>query len=347
MIVRMMLAAVLLSAGFAHAAIVNSIAASVGRYAITAHDIRRMNDFLQINTGVKKSDLKAAFHELIYAYGLIDLADQNENIMISEIELNSYLESLTNQQSAGDARAFYRDYLDLIRINYKKNQVIRSILSFNNDLKFKIGEDIPEKKMRDFYNKNRASLIEPPSIDVAVIGVSQPATSSLDELERFEKSLDTLIVELRKTNDVQAVLNKAGGRFSVTPFSGRTGMKNVYELIRSGLPNEVLGIALASQPIRGPKGMVTMRKGTVYGPAPIVLQGSERATYLIVKLIDRKMESRMTFEAARPIIERKLREDRVNEIFRQFVTEQIASGEITVSLLDKNYEGAYNEFVRR
>jgi hypothetical protein len=338
---------VLIFAAQGHGVVLNSVVASVGKYAITTYDIKKMNEFIQMNSGIKKSDLNAAFSELVFSYSLVYLSDNDEQIVVREQELKNYVDSITNQQGGGSAPEFYRDNIDLIKLQYRKNQIIRSILSYDQDMKVKMNEEIPEAEMKAFYYKNQKALVEPPNLDVIVFGVVQPKTGGLDELDRFEKSLGAVADALRKSDDAAAIMGKFRSQFNFEGFSGRTGSKNIYDLVRAGYPNEVLGIGLASEPIRGPQGLVTMKKGTVFGPITIVLQGSGKATYLIVKLMNRQMERKMTFEAARPLIDRKLREDRVNNMFKQYVIDKINSGDITVNMLDKNYEGAYNEFVRR
>lgn len=342
-----LLAAVMaLTAASGYGAVLNSVVASVGKYAITSYDIRKMNEFMQMNSGIRKTDLNAAFNELVFSYSLLYLSDNDEQIVVREQELNNYINSLTNQQS-GAVPEFYRENIDLISLQYRKNQVIRSILSYDQGLKVKMNEEIPEAEMKDFYYKNQKSLTEPPAMDAIVIGVLQPKTGSLDQLESFENSLKKVVETLKSTDDANAVMAKFRPQFNFEAFSGRTGMKNVYELMKAGYPNEMLAIGLSTSPIQGPGGTVTMRKGMVYGPQSIALQSTGKATYMIVKLINRQMEKRMTFEAAKPLIDRKLRDDRVNNLFKQYVIEKINGGDVTVNLLDKNYEGAYNEFVRR
>ena len=329
------------SAGFG--ALVNNIVASVGNYAITVYDIKKMNEFLQITSGMK-SDQNNAFRELLYDYGLIFLSDNEDQILVRDQELRNYVDSVTNQQTGNQ---FYREYLEQVKMQYKKNQIIRSILSYDQAMKIKISEEIPEAKMRLFYNKNRSSLIEPPSLDVIVLGVLQPKTGSLDELDRFDRNLAAVAEALKKTDDVNAVMSKFRMQFAFESFSGRTGMKNVYELVKAGFPQEALGIGLSKNDIQGPKGMVRIGKGVVYGPMPMVLQSTGKPTYLIVKVINRQFERSMNFETAKPYIERKIRDDMANEAFKQYIIDKIASGDITVNILDKNFEGAYNEFVRR
>lgn len=326
---------------------VNNVVASVGKYAITGYDIKKMNDFLQINSGIKKSDINAAFAELIFSYSLIYLSDNEDQIVVRDQEWKNYIDSVTNQQSSGSAQQFYKEYIDQIQLQFKKNQIIRSILSYDQDLKMRISEEIPEKEMRSYYNKNRKSLIEPPYMDAIVLGILQPKTGSLDELEKFDKNLLAVAEALKKTDDAGAVISKYRMQFAFETFSGRTGMKSIYDLMKSGYPTEALGIGLSQNPIQGPKGMVNMKKGTVYGPMPMVLQSTGKATYLIVKLINRQFEKSMNFETAKPYIERKLREDKANNVFKQYVIGKIINNDITVNMLDKKYEGAYNEFVRR
>lgn len=333
-------------AGFG--AVVNNVVASVGKYAITAYDIRKMNDFLQITTGIKKSDINAAFTELLFSYSLIYLSDNEEQIVVRDQETKNYVDSLTNQQAgAGPNLQYYKDYLEQFKMQYRKNQIIRSILSYDQALKMKISEEIPESQIRSFFNKNRKSLIEPASLDAIVLGVLQPKTGSLDELEKFDKNLMAVAEALKKTDDVNAVMTRFRPQFAFENYSGRTGMKNIFALMRAGYPNEMLGIGLSQNPIPGPKGNVVMKKGSVYGPMPMVLQGNGKATYLIVKLINRQLERSMSYETAKPMIEQKIREDKVGDIFKKYVIEKINSGDITVNMLDKNFEGAYNEFVRR
>jgi hypothetical protein len=332
-----------------YAAVINSISANVGNYAITGYDIQKEKEFQAIG-GAGKGDVNSAFKELVISYGLIYLADKSDKLKIREQEVDSYIVSFTNFTNANDPAAQFRtkligEYSQEYRLRMKKEQVIRMLLFYDQDFKAKVNQEIPEKEKRAFYQKNRQSLVDTPKVDLIVVGVVQPKNMSLDELSSFEGTLASIADQLKGSDDINSILKKKS--LNVEPYSGRSGFKDVYELMRAGYPEEAMGIALKDS-IPSSKGNITIKKGSAFFyPQPIPLRASGKPTYLIIKVIDRKNAVPMTFEKANYLIENRLKEEKIMAEVENYVAAKINKGELTVNIVDKNYEGALNELIRR
>jgi hypothetical protein len=326
----------------------NTIAANVGKYPITSYDIKKMAELLQASGTAKTYDTGKAFRDLLLINALMYMKDQNEQIKLREKDYLNYLESLTNTKN-GDSKGLqlYQNYGDYVKMQFEKNQIIRSIVTVDQNINKRINEEVPEKDIKDFYNKNRVQMMEPPSVDIIAFVVPQPANLGLDELDAFEKSLNGIAASLKKSDDAEAVAKKYKD-IKFESYSGRSGMKNIYDLFRVGYPQEVIGVALSTNVLKSSKGEIYIKNGTVLGPEPIQFRDLPGKTYyLIFKLINRQMSKSLTLEKATPLIERKLKEERVEKIIESYIAEQMLKNEIPVTVIDNNFEGVYDEFIRR
>ncbi len=328
-----------------------SMAASIGKYAITSYDIDRMNDFLLASSGRTNDDTNAAFKELLLSYGLIYLADKDEKIMIQQQEIDNYINSITNVTNSDDPTAVYRqkifnDYPDQFKLQIQRSQVVRALIFYYPDIKAKANEEVTEKEMRDFYEKNTNSLILPPMVDLIVVSAQQPFNLSLDELGNFEKALSNITETLKKSDDIDSLLSRYKN-INFESYSGRTGLKQPYDLLRSGYPEEVLNIAFMEKIQINPKNIIIMKNGTVFGPQLVPFRKSAKNFFLIIKLIERDLPQVASFEKVRPLIEGKLKEDKAANFFHQYVTDKMKKGDIPVNIVNTNYQGAYDEFIRR
>jgi hypothetical protein len=331
-----------------HGITMNSVAANVGKFPITSYDIKKMAELMQTSGSYKTYNTGNAFRELLVINALQYVKSQNEQIKVREKDYLNYLESLTNTKG-GDTKGLelYQNYSDYIKMQYEKNQIIRSMISVDQNINKRVNDEVPEKEIKDYYNKNRATMVEPPSVDVIAFVVPQPANLDLDALETFEKSLNVISDALKKSDDAEVILKKYKD-FKFESYSGRSTMKNIYDLLRAGYPQEVIGVALSTNVLKSSKGEIFIRKGTVLGPEPIQFRDFPGKTYyLIFKLMDRQMSKVLTLEKASPLIERKLKEDRVGKIIETYLAEQMVKNEIPVTIIDNNYGGVYDEFIRR
>lgn len=341
----------IMTAGYS--AVVNSIVASVGNYAITTYDIEKMNEFLIIGSGGTKSqDPKAGLKELLYTYALYYLADKETKMTLSKGEIDSAIASITNNTNTSDPGAAYRiklfqEYPDQYRMKMKKSQIMRALAYYNRELKDKLGREVSEKEARDFYQKNQSNFMEPPSVDMVVVLAPQPKDLSLDELDNYEKNLNLIADTLKKTDNVTNLIDKYKKGLSLDPVSGRTGMLPAFELIKNGIPEEIVFLSLTTNSIRSSKGMILIKNGAVVGPELYQFRKSPKPQYFIFKLIQRKTTSITPFEKVRQMVEFQIKDNKSEEIINQFIQDKVLKNEIKITIIDKNYEGAYNELFRR
>ncbi len=332
---------------FSHGLVVNSIIANVGKYSITKYDLQKMDEFLRIN-GVTNG----AFQELLSTYSMFTLVENDEKIIFKEKEVDTYISAITNAKSTNDPSIktrlkIYQEFPDQFRMQVKKSQIIRSMAFYKEEIKNKSDEEIPNKDLNDFYKKNKKYFTEPPVLDLYIVSVPQPKDLNLSQLENFEKNLMVLADALKKSDDITPLLNNYRKIINPEPYSGRTGTKSVYELYNSGYPEELLSISLMTN-IPNAKVPIKIKNGTVLGPEVINFRNSpDKMHYLILKIISRKPVHQSTFEEARPLLENLLKEERIKKIIQQYIIDKINNGEISISIIDKSYEGAYDEYIRR
>ncbi len=329
---------------------VYSIAASIGNYAITSYDIKLMSDFDKENTGKLNNDTNFAFKELISIYSLFYLSDNNKKIILQPQELENIINSVTNITNSKDPgveirRKLFQDFPDQYRAQIKKQQIVRAMMYYDQEVKEKVNADIPENDSREYYTKNSNAMIDPAMIDIIVIAAVQPTNLSLNNLEKFENTFTEISTLLKSTNDIDSILLKYKN-VKFESYSGRTGLKSVYDLYYMGYPEEVIGISTMEKIQLNTLSSITMTNGVVFGPQVVPLKKNGKNTILIIKLIDRQPPKTISFEKARPLIENKLKDDRIQEIFHKLIIEKITKGEIPVKIQDNNYKGAYDEFIR-
>ncbi len=328
--------------------VVNSIVANVGQYSISKLDIQKMSEFLQISKSTNN-----AMIELIMAYSVFTSIENDDQIVFRDNEVDSIVKTLTNTNNTSDSMAkarqqLYHDYPDEYKLELKKNQIIRSLAYYKPDIKSSVDETISEKDMTNFYLKNKKYFINAPLLDMYIISVPQPADVTLDKLDEIEQALAVLTNALKKSDDVTPLLEKYKNLLKPEPYSGRTGFKPINEIYNAGCPEELINIALMqSIPMRSAPPLI-VKNGTIIGYEKYLFKNSpNKIHYFIIKLINRKSETQSSFEDSRAAIENILKEDKLRTAIQKFIINKINHGEITVNIIDKSYEGVYDEFLRR
>ncbi len=330
------------------------IIASVGNNAITSYDVKNMEKFMKVYTGNATNVKIEPFKELLLIYSLEQIVSDNKKIILPKDEIDKMIEKMTNLTEEEktnnmliERAKIVNEYPDELRLFLKKSQIIRTLLSVELKLREKANEKINESEISNFYNQHKSSLIEPPEIDIVLIICEQPNTSSLEELEKFEKALEEIASKLKKSNDVSALLEKYKKTIKFEPFSGRTGLKPVYELFQAGYPEEMLAFSLSTNPIPTQKGKMVVKPGFVLGPEKTQFRNYSKPVYFIYKLIDRKIGKPTNLEKVRNLIEAQLKEQKINEAIKEYIIEKINRKELNITIYDENYKGEYNEFLRR
>jgi len=333
--------------------VVNSIVATVGQYAITKQDVERMRDFIkESNPQSKTNDLNSALKELLLSYSIITYVENNSNkIIYRQREMDNYLNTLTNNPNDSSSKSrlkLYNDYPEEFLLQIKKMQMIRSILFYDEFLKEKVESQVDTNEMLEYYKKNKQYFLEPPKVDIIFISTPQPNNFTLDQMEELEKNLTSIANYLKKSDDVTNVMNKYQKIIPFSPLSGRTGLRQAYELYNEGYPEEILMLSLSTEPLpAGKDRTIRIKNGVVVGPELIKFRSNGQMNYVIFKLISRQLKQQMPFEKSIPFIENLLKEKRTSEVIQQALVEKINRGEITINIVDKSYIGAYDEFLRR
>jgi len=335
-----------------YSAKVNNVIVTIGNNAITSFDLSKTRDFYQVTGSDTSKDPNFAFKDLLFTYSLLYLSTKDSQLNIKQEEIDKFVDSITNIQNTKDNIAenrlkVYQMFPDQFKLLNKKNQIIRGMMFYYEDLKAKANEAVADNLVKDFYNKNknRPPIMETPMLDFIVVAVVAPDNLGLSETEKFEENLKNIANQLKKSDDIDAILSQY--KFiHFESYTGRCGYKPTDALYQLGYPQEALSIALMDT-IKLQTGPFIMKEGSVFGPQAIVMQKTNKKTYLMVKLISRQPAKIRTLENAKPDIENILKQDRMYQIFQDYVVNKIKNGEINVILVDKNYEGAYNEFIRR
>lgn len=331
------------------AVVLNSVAAKIGDYTITTYDLQRMEAFIKASTGAQATNTsRQAFEDLLFIYGLKSIQAQatNGQIKIKEKDWGTYVNQLTNEKASQQSIEFYRDYSHELRLAFEKMQLIQAIARFDATLGEKLSAQPTEQEIKDFYQKNKKQMVDYPQLDLIYMLVPMPNNLSLDELTQFEKNLQAIGAALKKNDNLDEILAKYPG---IKPefFSGKTGLKPYFELIQQNIPQFIINIGLQPKPIQTSKGMLTVRSGTVVGPEPIKLPENSKSYYFIMKVVTRVDARQLTLEESRAKISRVLQEQQFETIFNTYLSEKMRQGEIPVSIISKEYQGVYDEFIRR
>ncbi|MCX7821063.1 MAG: hypothetical protein N2258_05240 [Brevinematales bacterium] len=345
---------VLLVGSISYAEPFNKVVASVGDFAITSYDVESMRKFMQVYSGNATNAKIEPFKELLYIYSLEQIVKDNKKIILPKDEIDKMIDKMTNltkedktNQMLVERAKIVDQFPEELRLYLRKSQIIRTLLSVDTRLRDKANEKIDEKEITNFYNEHKSSLIEPPSIDIVLVVCEQPSAASLDELERFEKTLEEIAKRLQKSNDISDLLEKNKKFIKFEPYSGRTGLKSVYELFQAGYPEEMLAFALTTTPIPTAKGKLVVKPGFVLGPEKTKFKNSNKIIYFIFKLVDRKVGANVPLEKVRNLIEAQLKEQKIMDSVKGYILDKINRKELEIVIYDEKYKGEYNEFLRR
>ena len=331
------------------ATVVNFIVANVGQYSISKIDVQRMTEFLEVS----RSSNSDAFTELITLYSVFCSIEGDDQILFKDKEVDTILKALTNTNNTMDPMAkdrfqIYNEYPDEYRMELKKNQIIRALAYYKPEIKSCIDEKIPESQVKDYYLTNQKMFKTIPQLDMFVVSVPQPADITLEKLTEIENALTEMTNALRKSDDISPLLEKYKNVLNLEPYSGRTGLKPINEIYKAGCPEELINFALMpSIPIRrGPP--IIIKNGSIIGYEKFVFKSSPKIIhYFIIKLINRKYDQQIPFEEVKSVIEANLKEERLRAALQKYIVAKINRREIIVTIIDKSYEGEYNEFLRR
>ncbi len=330
------------------AVIVDSIVANVGKYSISKYDLQRMGEFLQISKSTNN-----AFIELLSSYALFTAVETDPEIIYRNNEVDNFITSLTNSTNSNDPsfkmrQQLFHDYPGEYTIEIKRNTMTRSLGFYKTNFKAMSDQPIPDNELKDFYAKNKKYFTDPPKLDMIVVSLPQPPEADLDTLAKIENILTAITNSLYRTDDINPVLDKYRKIINFEPYSGRTGLKDVYEIFRSGCPEELINIALMKSIPQRSSPPIIVKNGTIIGYEKYIFKNSpNKVHYFIVKLISRKMEQQSTFEEAKPSIINLLKDEKLLSLIQKYVTDKIIRGEIPVDIVDKSYEGVYDEYLRR
>ena len=102
-----------------------------------------------------------------------------------DAEVENYISSLTNMKNQNDVQAggsmkLLSEYPDQFKLEIKKNQVVQALLFYDQDLKTNSNIKVSEQDISNYYYKNLASFIEPPSEDIIVVAVTKNPSMSLE-----------------------------------------------------------------------------------------------------------------------------------------------------------------------
>ncbi len=292
--------------------------------------------------------------ELLYIYSLEQIVKDNKKIILPKDEIDRMIDRMTNLTKEEKTNQIFIErakivdlFPDELRLYLRKTQIIRTLLSIDNRLKDKANEKITEKEITNFYNEHKSSLIEPPYVDIVLVVVERPNVASLDELERFEKSLEEIAKRLKKSNDISNLLEKYKKTIKFEPYSGRTGLKPVYELFQAGYPEEMLAFALTTNTITTARGGLNVKPGFVIGPEKASFKNSNKVVYFVFKLVDRKIGHPVPLDKVRSLIEAQLKEQKIMDSVKFYILDKIARKELEIVIYDDKYKGEYDEFLRR
>ncbi len=330
--------------------IVNWVVARVGSYSITSYDIKQMTSFKK-GSGDQTATDKDSLEELLLSYSIMTLARQNPNYQSQDREVDNYITSVTNITNREDVQAqlrlkLYRDYPEQYKLQIERNQVLRALLFYDNELKEQVNTESPMDELKKYYDKNKNRYAEPPQVDLVVLGIEQPNNLSLEALVKMEENIDQIGDYLKKTNDPNKIYSRVPG-IKFASYSGRTDIKSVRDLLYAGMPEMILNIALSPSINTGSK-TININKGTVVViNQPILLKETKRYTYLIIKLIDLKPGGLQPFEKVINEVKIHYKDERTVEMVQDYVSKKIQSGELNLNLIDNNYQGVYDGFIRR
>ncbi len=332
----------------------NKVVASVGDFAITSYDVESMRKFMQVYTGNATNVKIEPFKELLYIYSLEQIVKDNSKIILPKDEVDKMIDKMTNltkeertNQMLVERAKIVDQFPEELRLYLRKFQIIRTLLSVDTRLRDKSNEKIDEKEITNFYNEHKSSLIEPPSIDIILVVAEQPSGGTLDELEKFEKTLEEIAKRLQRSNDIADLLEKYKRTIKFESYSGRTGLKPVYELFQAGYPEEMLAFALITNPIPTAKGKLNVKPGFVLGPEKTKFRNSNKVVYFIFKLVDRKIGANVPIDKVRNLIEAQLREQKIMNSVKNYILDKISGKELEIVIYDEKYKGEYDEFLRR
>lgn len=335
--------------GFAE--LVNWVVAKVGSYTITYYDLKRMESFLKLS-GDPNSDEKAAFKELLFTYSLFAMAEKDAKLRIQSQELDKYIAMLTNVTNAQDIAGQYRnklykEYPQEFVLQLKKNQMIRGLVFYDEGLKAQASKEPTENEKRAYYEENKKMFMKPPLLDIIVFAAMPPTSLTLDQLEAFEKNFAGIAERLRESDDVDAIFRDYN-YINFEPYSGRTGYKSAYDLLKTGMyPEEVLGIPFQDS-IPLPTGTITVKEGKViHFPQPIPLRSKKKSVYLVIKVLKRDALTAIPYEDVKNDLGLRLKDMKIMQAIQDYVVKKAKKGDIRLNLLDNNYSGDFNAFVGR
>ncbi len=330
---------------------VNRIIATVGDFSITSYDVERMEEFLKIASG-NPSNKVEPFKELLFIYSLEQLVKENKKIILPRDEIDRMIENMTNIEDVTNEMLKQRaklakDYTEELKLQLKKGQIVRALMFYDTKLKEKANEKIDETEITNFYKQNEKAFVDVPKVDLVLIVCEQPRNATLEELENFEKALDEIALRLKKSDDVSDLLLKYKKILNYEKYSGRTGLKPVFELFQQGYPEELLAFSLTTKPIPTTKGKLIVKPGFLIGPEKTKFRTSGKDYYFILKVINREMQKSIPLEKVRNIIEARLKEKKIEDTVRNYIVEKIEKKELNISIFDDKYRGEYDEFIRR
>jgi len=332
--------------------IVNWVIAKVGNYPITYYDLNQMNEFVNFGSGLNKNaDLNQSFEDLILTYCVLTIPDFINKIKINETEIDNYINSMTNISNSNDPTFEYKltifnKYPEQFKLQLKKNQIIRNLIFYDENLKSKINKEITPLEITNFYEKNKKNF-EVPMISLLILAVEQNKNLSFDEMLNFEKVLNEIKEIVKKTNDINFIIDKYKDKIKFEDFSQITEFKSVYELLDKGIPDEILNLSLMEK-IRLPDGsFFEIKKDAVFGPQIIPIKKMKKNVYIIIKFLENPKKTPLPLEKILDKIDYAIKEERINNEIKKYVLENIKKGKITINIIDKKYEEVYNDFLRR
>lgn len=344
---------ILIINSFAHSEIINWVVAKVGNYTITYYDLKRMNVFEKLSSGMNKSiDLNKTFEELLFTYSILNLQDLDEKIKVSSKEIDNYINTITNTSLNNDSSSEYRlklfnQYPDLFKLQIQKNQVIRNLLFYNNKIKEEASKEITPLEITNFYENNKNNF-EVPTVNALLIAFEQNKNLTLTEMEEVEKVINEVYKTTITTNNFEFIKTKYSDKITFEPYSGLLNNLNIYELQEKGIPDEIIYYFLINDKIPNYDGTLTeVKPNLTIGPRVVPSKKYNKNIYVIVKYFDNPKSQPIPLEKIIDKLDYMIKEDKINNTVKKYITEKIKKEEIIVNIIDKNFEGVYNEILRR
>jgi hypothetical protein len=353
LIVALLLSAFILSYS-ADGVPVNWVILTIGNNSLTLNDLERFYEF-EKTSGDPKATMESAFDELLFLYGLKGIAEKNPNIKLQsdpQLVLGA-ITNLTNTEAQQIRLKLYNEFPDQFILLMEKEQIIDNLFFYEENLKTNMNIEISEEQRKQYFDKNKDKFIAPAKLDFIVFA-AHPVDDTLAQLSMFENNMKAIAAYLSKSDKADYIFNKYKS-MNFTPYSGHSGLKYAYELVKDGkYPMEILGVAFEEKIQITATETIKIKEGKAfYIPQPIKLKNTKNPVYIVMKIIKREKDKPMTYDEVKAMkdpngqsqIDLILKSEYRMKMLRNYVIKKIKTGQILVTLFDQNYLKQYNTFI--